>query len=191
MSVSEEAVKRKIQTKVYSKKDGKPICTVCRHPKLNEIDARLMNGESPGKIITIYKDVKVGAVKRHREKHLNVMLPQRLDSVKMSLSSDKRALEVGDIVNQVRELYRSAREAMDAADTRKNYTLSIKANAQALRCLEVYFKSAHTSYKIARENNSKGDVMELSSAVLNALSDFPEAKLKVIEALQKLEVDKK
>lgn len=170
--------------------DGKPRCTVCRHPRANEIDARLMNGETPGRIIKIFDGLKKGAVVRHRANHLNTTLPKRLDPVEMSVCSSNQALEVGDVVNQVRSLYRSARQAMDDAEAKKNHTLSIKANAQALRCLEVYFKSAQASYKIAKEAHTKGDMMTLSNAVLGALSDHPEARLKVIEALQKLEVDK-
>lgn len=170
------------------KKNGKPACTVCAHPKKDEIDARLLSGESPEFIAKEIEGVKQGAVRRHKQKHLTKLLPKRLDHVEVARSGSGLCLEFGDIVSQVRDLYAKAREAMEVAEGSGDHTSAIRANAQALRCLEVYFKSAQTTYELTKDHNTKNDMMLLSNIVLGALAEFPEARIEVIKALQKAEL---
>ena len=180
--------KTKLKKRRY-RASGHPQCHCCSHPRKDEIDARLLRGDSPESVARAMPPLRPGSVRRHKLNHLNSVLPARLDHVEVARRGDSLCLELGDIVNQVRELYTEARLTMRKAYEEGREETALRANSQALRCLETYFKTAETTYKMSKEANNKSDVMDLSNVVLTALANFPDAKLAVITALQKAKMD--
>lgn len=165
-------------------KDGTPICTVCRHPDKERIDAYLLSGASPGYVARRFDNVKIGAVRRHKKRHLDTVLPTRLAPPDVKDCSGK-ALEMGDIAGQVRDLYKQAREIMDQSKKEGDLQTSLKGNSQALRCLEVYFKASEAAFKIQQEQGKGTSITKLRELLMEALENHPEAKRSVAEALTK------
>ncbi len=163
-------------------KDGTPICTVCKHKERDRIDAYLLSGASPGYVAKRFDNIKVGAVRRHKVKHLESILPSRIAPPDVTKCTGKQ-LEMGDIAGQVRALYKEARDDMEQAKKAGDLQTSLRGNAQALRCLEVYFKASEAAFKLQKDSGGKADISKLRSVLMAALDKYPAAKQSVAKAL--------
>lgn len=151
-------------------------CTVCTHKKITEIE-RDMVDRRPVKDMMAEYGVSKSAIYRHRTKHLASAIARHIrDGI-----SSKRPME--SIATQLMFLYGRAISTMDQCDRASDFQTSIRAQKQALSCLETFFKASETLYKISSEEDDSRDEARFRKAILDALEDHPEAKVAVSMAI--------
>jgi hypothetical protein len=106
-------------------------CTVCNHKDIDEINRRLISGDSIVGIARVYA-VSEDALWRHKEKHISDLLSKSND-LKAELGNQTLA-EIRSLKTRAMEILIQAQEAGDL----KTALLGIR---EARGCLELVFKA--------------------------------------------------
>lgn len=107
-------------------------CTICSHPKREEIDRALIEGKSLSGIVSQYSGITKTSLFRHKEAHL----PQ-------SLAWGKEAQEIaqGDnLLSQVRSLQNKALSILKQAEASGELRTALQGVREARSCLELLGK---------------------------------------------------
>ena len=104
-------------------------CTVCTHPKREEIDRALVEGVSAAEIAGRYRTLGERAVRRHRSNHL----PARM------VMAEKAAevAEADNLLEQVGDLQRRALAILDRAEEAGELKTALSAIREARGNLEL------------------------------------------------------
>jgi hypothetical protein len=173
-----------------------PSCTVCKHIDRLKIEEALKAGEA-FRSVSRKSGLSRSALGRHIKQHTDIRVlvtknsPESLVSVlntgPKATIAEKEIVASGGISNiagQVGNLYVKAVKLMNRAERAGNFAASVSANRQALSCLEVYFKSSEALYAIKKREEAEESLTTIRGAILDALADFPEAKIAVAQALE-------
>ena len=161
--------------------ESKIRCTVCLHKDRVKIDEAMTAGE-PLSSISKKSGISVSSLARHRKNHMDLrIIRTKTKNIPPTLSTGNPRID--NIANQVANLFGSAIELMEKAKKEKQYNAAVNANKQALNCLEVYFKSSETVYKIKKAQQAEEDAHKVTSKILEALKDHPEARIAVARTL--------
>ena len=151
-------------------------CTICDHPDRNAIDAALVtNGPLRGIARTFA--LSEDALFRHRSDHL----PSHLAKAKEAEETTHADSLLGQLLSLNRETFAILKEARDGEDNE----LALKAIARAEKQIELQAKLLGELQEGTTVNILiLPEWARLRSAVIHALTPFPEARMAVLNALQ-------
>ncbi len=149
-------------------------CTVCTHPKRDEIDRALIAGE-PYRDIARRYGLSKDALRRHRE------------HIPKELARSREAEEVAradELLGQVQELRDRALSILDKAERSKDLRTALQAIREARQCVELLAKLAGELSEAPQVNILLSPQwVELRKTILVALDPFPEARARLAEVL--------
>ena len=149
-------------------------CTVCTHPKRDEIDRALIAGE-PYRDIARRYGLSKDALRRHRE------------HIPRDLARSREAEEVAradELLGQVQELRDRALSILDKAERSKDLRTALQAIREARQCVELLAKLAGELSGAPQVNILLSPQwVELRKTILVALDPFPEARARLAEVL--------
>ena len=151
-------------------------CTVCVHPKREEINRALVGGASNRSVASL-NDVSEAAVRRHKANHL----PAKL----VMAQAAEEVAQADDLLGQMRDLHARTLAVLEAAETTNQHRTALSAIREARSNLELLAK-------LLGELDERPQVNVLISptvqtAIIAALEPYPEARLAVADALEGLE----
>lgn len=170
-----------------------PVCKVCSHERLPEVELRLANG-TPVRTIEAAFGLKKDALYRHRRNHMPADLIAQLQATgrrtsAADLENLKRTESEGLLQNLVHERARQQRIA-DKAELLDDYANATRASVAALKSSELIAKllgDIKTGNTTTQNILIAPEFHAFRTAVIHALRAHPEARLAVLGALQKLE----
>lgn len=151
------------------------VCTVCAHKDVEEINRRVVSGDSIAEISRNF-GLSDDALRRHADKHISKFI--------IASPSAKEATEADILLKKVEEYEGDARRYRDMAEANGDIEMALKAVDRALRCVEL-------SSKVRGIINDQPQInilvnpqwIELRTLIIKALAPFPEARLAVVNAL--------
>jgi hypothetical protein len=155
-------------------------CTVCVHPQRGEIEAALVRGVSAYEIEAVYTGLKKSSVQRHHDNHLSLSLrkAQELEDI---ADADKIKHELEGVKEDVHRLRNKAEEEGDIRT-------ALAGCDRALKALELQAKLAQIISDAPNVNIIESpQYIQLQALVVEALHDHPQARLAVVQALERVE----
>ena len=150
-------------------------CTVCNHKDVEEINKRLITGESYRSIAKQF-EASESAVYRHKESHIPELLSKSND-IKEIVSADS-------LLSKLQEEAAFVREMRDSAKVGGDIELALKAVDRALKCIELYAKVQGLIQEQTTVNILiNPQWVELRTLIIKALEPYPAAKEAVVHAL--------
>jgi len=152
------------------------VCTVCNHPSKVEIDRMLVEGE-PYRSIAKQFSLSDAAVYRHKS-HLNGTL--------IKAKGIKEIVQADNLMEQVRDLQKRALNILSKTEESEDWRAATGAIREARGCLELLGKLAGELQDGQTVNVIVSPQwVELRTIIINALEPHIEAKLAVLNALEK------
>ena len=106
-------------------------CTVCSHPKRNEIDSALLRSDTLRSIVARC-DVSMGSLVRHRDRHLPVTIAH---------AKEARETEFGEnLIQQARDLRARSLAILEKAEAAGQLETALKAIREVRSILELLGK---------------------------------------------------
>lgn len=163
------------------------VCTVCRNENRSAIDAALANNESLRDISGRFH-VSKSALERHAGKHLpsTVLAAQDQAEIKRAdallKASNKTA---ADLLDQAETLQKVAQNILSKAYQGETYGIAIQAIREARECLRL---QGELLGELDRRPQigiviASPEWQAVRVTILNALTEFPEARQTVVKAL--------
>jgi len=161
-------------------------CSVCNHKEKEAIERDILDKRLVTEIQAEY-NVSRSSIYRHISKHLPSSVAEHiknsnLDSLSSIRSTDSKDAAIS-VAEQLQYLYGRALATMDNCEKSKDYQTSIRAQRQALSCLEIFFKASESIYKLKNDSKTVGEAEVMRKIILEALKDHPEARLAVAKAI--------
>lgn len=154
-------------------------CTICEHPKVDEINEMLVKGESLRNIAKHFS-VNLTALYRHKEKHL----PAELIKAK----EVKEIARANTLLEQITELRDRALRILEKAENAGKLKIALDGIKEARECLELLAK---LQGELAQEGTINITIspewLEIRTIILKALEPYPEARIRLAEALKEVE----
>jgi hypothetical protein len=151
-------------------------CTVCAHPKREEIDRALVGGASNRSAASLY-DVSEASVRRHKGKHL----PGKL----VMAQAAEEVAEADTLLEQVKGLQGRAYAVLDRAEQVGELRTALSAIREARGNLELLAKLLGKLDERPVVNlNVSPEWLELRAVIVTALQPHPEAMSAVVGALE-------
>lgn len=152
-------------------------CTVCVHPKREEIDRALVSGESAAEISGRYRTVGERAVRRHRSNHLPAKLVMAEKAAEVA--------EADTLLDQVKDLQGRAYVILDRAEEAGELKTALSAIREARGNLELLAKLlGELDERPVVNLNVSPEWLELRAVIVTALDPHPEAMSAVVGALE-------
>lgn len=157
-----------------------PSCRLCNHPKRNALDLDLVMKRKSQRAVAKKIGISNASVSRHVNRHLRPQLGYLLAIERHNASID--------IMREIRELYAGLKQQYELLLARKESEQSLvpRFHAQLRKDLELLAKimGELEEAKVKVEIHQTQQFVEVNQTVINALSDFPEARLAVAAALK-------
>ncbi len=156
---------------------GRP-CSICVHPKLQEIDRALVEGKQSQRALAREFNITKTAINRHFLHHLPAELAKSQEA--------KEVIEADNNIDRLLVLQKEVQKILEAAKEARTWHICLEAVREAARLIEL-------SSKISGELRPEFSVIlspqfiTIQTAIIEALSPFPEARSKVVEALKRVE----
>lgn len=161
-------------------------CSICTHDQKQAIDQAIIENKPINEIIALY-GVSKSSLYRHKKSHLADSIAKQIQAVGIGMLEDSNcsdgSLEAETIAAQLKYLYGAALKTMDSCERNSDYITSIKAQRQALSCLETFFRAAETLYKMKASKRTISDAEKMRSVIMEALESHPTARASVAEAI--------
>ena len=152
-------------------------CTVCAHPKREEMDRALVEGVSAAEISGRYRTVGERAVRRHRSNHLPAKLVMAEKAAEVA--------EADNLLDQVGDLQRRALAILDKAEEAGELKTALSAIREARGNLELLAKLlGELDERPVVNLNVSPEWLELRTVIVTALEPHPEAMSAVVGALE-------
>jgi len=164
-------------------KRGRP-CTVCQHPKRDEIDKRLASNANFAGISRDYAGISrdfagisEDALKRHKEKHLPGTLA-KAENIKEVVKADA-------LLEDVKALRKKALGILEAAEKAGDLKTALLGIREARSCMELLAK-VEGQLKDGPQINFvlSAEWIELRTLIITALDPYPEAKEAMVLAIR-------
>jgi len=156
-------------------------CTICAHPKREEIEQEILNGV-PYSAIARRFNVGRDSVRRHAKSHL----PKRLAAAHKA----EEAARGDDLLAKARGYQHKAEQLLLKAEAEGDYGTALRGIKEARSSLQVLMHMREQmiegeSAAAARAFLTSPEWIELKQAITRALTPYPEAKRAVWLALKK------
>lgn len=157
-----------------------PVCTVCRHPERDAIDAALVNAVGTFRDIAGRFGVSKTAVHRHGADHLPAHLAKAAEAADYAASDS--------LLDRLRGLNRETADVLKAAKSAANHDLRLKAIARAEKQLELEARLLGELQEGATINVVLSPEWAMVRALLlDSLRPYPDAAVAVSGRLHALE----
>jgi len=151
-------------------------CSVCGHIQVKEIDKSLVNGTGLRKIAERFS-LSTTSVYRHKN-HLNRTLTKAHEAQEIT--------HADNLLEQVKYLQKKSLNILSKAEEIGDYRACTSAINEARKCLELLGKLAGELQEGQTVNIIVSPQwVELRTTIIKALEPHPEAKLAVLNALEK------
>ncbi len=151
-------------------------CTVCVHPRREEIDRALVAGASNRSVASLY-DVSEAAVRRHKGNHVPATLAKAEEA--------KEASRADDLLGQVRALQGKTLGILLRAEGAGDLRTALGAIREARGNVELLAKlSGELDERPVVNLNVSPEWLELRAVIVGALEPHPEALGAVVGALE-------
>lgn len=183
---------------MHENKNKRVLCHVCRHKDRRAIDNAILDGR-PLKDISAATGISKGAISRHKLSHLAQEVAKSLGTLSFDSMPDVENLPVlhasvppiEDIAAQIKYLYVSVVNVMTKCEKNEDFGTAVKANKQALSCLDLFFKASEELIRYQRRGSATNEAEVLRREILRALTPFKEAKIEVAKAMLNVTKDDK
>ena len=108
-----------------------PVCTICTHKERNQIDEKLVVGESLRNVAKQF-GTSVAALHRHKKDHLPAQLVKATEA--------KEIAHADNLLGQIKELQQRAMGILDKAENGKDWRGAVGAIREARACIETVGK---------------------------------------------------
>lgn len=156
-------------------------CKLCARPDRAEIDKTLVEGLVSNRTLATNCGVSEAAVRRHRKNHIPVLLAKAEEA--------KEVARADDLLSQVQSLQVRTLSILNTAETQADLRTALAAIREARGNLELLGKLAGQLHdqevKVAVLVQSP-DWVALRAAILLALDPYPDARLAVVGALNRV-----
>lgn len=182
-------------------------CNVCKHSQLIEIENDIIAHMTSKRIAEKY-DVKDYSVRRHSSKHMTYKMAH--DVMPIPVKPSKKQMEklikhptISDppeptyvdtkyVVGRLQQLEAHALTVLEVASTNQNFKLVLRAIKEVRECLQSYADlAAKLRYQASLQVLQSEQWRIIQNAIMTALDDYPDAKLKVTIALEKVATEYK
>ena len=157
-------------------KRGRP-CTVCQHPKRDEIDKRLAIDSNFAGISRDFAGISEDALKRHKEKHLPGTLA-KAENIKEVVKADA-------LLEDVKALRKKALGILESAEKAGDLKTALLGIREARSCMELLAKVEGQLKDTPQINFTlSAEWIELRTLIITALDPYPEAKEAMVLAIR-------
>ncbi len=155
-------------------------CTICIHPKLDEINKLLLCSDSYRDIARQF-DVSKDALARHKESHI----PEEL----LKSSNVKEIAKADTLLDQLKEVREKTLSLLDKAES--------AADTRVYGAPVAYLKEVREQIKLLAELEGRlaaqpqvnilvnPEWIQLRTLIINALEPYPEAREAIVNAIHK------
>lgn len=152
------------------------VCSCCTHPNREMIDRALIAGTSLRDIAGQYA-VSKSAVERHKADHLLEIMVKSEEA--------RQVAHADDLLREANRLYAVATTVMEAGQKSKDYGLVLKGVGAAGRVLTLLGELLGEINRQPQVNITlSAEWIEVRAVIVEALTDYPEARAQVALALQ-------
>jgi predicted DNA-binding protein YlxM (UPF0122 family) len=153
-------------------------CTVCEHEKVEEINRLLLEGVSLRDIAGQYSISKT-ALHRHK-KHIPATLAKAQEAQEVARADN--------LLDQVTELRDKALSILDKAEQAGDLRTALQGVREAKGCLELLAKlQGELQERTTINVLINPQWLSLRTVILQTLEPYPEARLRLAEALREVE----
>lgn len=158
-------------------------CKLCHHPQRESFDAAIVLGQESQQSIATRAEVDRHSVARHRQ-HITPALAE--------VQRQRETAGAASALDRIEELYRDARQVLDAAKAGGQGSLTLSAIDRLTKLTELLAKITHELDESARVNvavfNAETDQTFLAAcaAIVAALEPWPDARLAAAAAIREL-----
>jgi hypothetical protein len=154
-------------------------CSICEHEKVEEINKALLEGVSLRDLAGRYSVSKT-ALHRHKESHLPAELTKAREAQEVT--------KADSLLDQVIELRDKALSILDKAEQAGDLRTALQGVREAKGCLELLARLQGELQEQTTVNVLiNPQWLSLRTVILEALEPYPEARLRLAEALRKVE----
>lgn len=154
-------------------------CTICEHPKVEEINKALLEGVSLRDLAGQYSVSKT-ALFRHKNEHIPTALTQAQEAQEVA--------KADTLLDQVAGLRDKALSILATAEQAGDLKTALQGIKEARACLELLAKLQGELQERTTVNVLiNPQWLSLRTVILAALEPFPEARLRLAEALREVE----
>lgn len=154
-------------------------CSICEHPQAEEINTALLNGVSLRNIAERYSVSKT-ALHRHKESHLPADLVKAKEAQEVA--------KADSLLDQVAELRDKALAILAKAEQAGDLRTALQGIKEARGCLELLAKLQGELQERTTVNVLiNPQWLSLRTVILQTLEPYPEARLRLAEALREVE----
>jgi len=151
-------------------------CTICSHPRLEEIDRALVAGEANTSLSSLFA-VSEQALRRHKGSHLPAQL--------IMVEKAEEVAQADDLLAQTQDLQRRTLAILEAAEEAKQHRTALSAIREARSNLELLAKLLGELDDRPQVNVMVSpEWLELRAVIVTALEPHPEALRDVVGALE-------
>jgi len=159
-------------------KRGRP-CTVCKHPKRDEIDRLLAPTDANFAAISRqFAGLSEDALKRHKESHISKLLSKAEDI--------KEAAKADNLLEDIKSLREKATIILEKAEKAGDLKTALLGIREARGCIELLAKvegQLKDGPQITIINNPEW--VELRTVIIKALEPYQDAREAVLHAIRK------
>ena len=154
------------------------LCLICTHVDAEKIDAAIIEGKGSFRKISQHFKISPYSLYRHRKNHL----PAKLVKAKKV----QEVIQADNNIDRLLVLQKEVQKILEAAKEARTWHICLEAVREAARLIEL-------SSKISGELRPEFSVIlspqfiTIQTAIIEALSPFPEARSRVVEALKRVE----
>ena len=154
-------------------------CTICTHAERAAIDRALVQGLAFRHIAAQW-DVSTGALQRHKDEHVPVLLTRAHDA--------EETARADDLLGELRELQATTLALLRKAEAAGKLGTAVMAIGEARRNLELLAKLiGQLDERPVLNLLVSVEWLTLRAALLSALTPYPEARAAVADRLIELE----
>jgi len=154
-------------------------CTICEHPKVEEINKALLETQNIAKVAKQY-GVNYYPLHRHKESHLPAELTKAQEAQEVA--------KADSLLAQVTELRDKALSILDKAEQAGDLRTALQGIKEARGCLELLARLQGELQEQTIVNILiNPQWLSLRTVILQALEPYPEARQAVARALREVE----
>lgn len=155
-------------------------CSACKHELRHEIDKALLAGET-FRYVSERFALSTGALFRHKQRHLPPTLLRAQEAQEVARADS--------LLDQLKQLQQKALTLLNKAETAGDLRTALQGVREARGCLELLAK---LQGELAQEGTTVNVLvsptwLSLRGTILQALLPFPEARLKLSQALSEVD----
>ncbi len=155
-------------------------CTICEHEKVEEINRVLIGGASLSEIVSKYFGITKAALFRHKKNHL----PAKL----IKAQEIQEVAEADNLLTQVTLLRDKALSILNKAEQAGDLKTALQGIRETKGCLELLAKLQGELQERTEINILLNPQwVSLRTVILRTLEPYPEARLKLVQALKEAE----